>query len=70
MKLSGDCHEQKTKFLSLSAMNYPNFSEGAYEDKYMKFKGRFMIKDLFDINNTQDIEKKLLTPILKQFREV
>jgi len=29
-----------------------------------------MVKDLFDINNTQDIQKKLLIPTLKQFREV
>jgi len=52
------------------AMNYPNFSDGAYEDKYMKFKGRFMVKDLFDINNTQDIQKKLMSPILKQYRSI
>jgi len=52
------------------AMNPPNFSEREYEDKYIKLKGRFMVKDLFDINNTQDIQKKLLIPTLKQFREV
>jgi len=47
-----------------------NFEEGSYEDKYMKFKERFIIKDLFDINSTQDIQRKLLEPILKQFRNI
>lgn len=51
-------------------MNHPNFSEGTYEDKYMKLKGRFMVKDLLDINNTQDIQKKLLAPALRQFRNI
>ena len=49
-------------------MNHPNFTEGNYEDKYMKFNGRILIKDLFDINSTQDIQKKLLEPVLKQYR--
>lgn len=52
------------------AMNHSNFSEGDFEDKNMKFKGKFMIKDLFEINNTQDIQKKLLIPTLKQFRGI
>lgn len=52
------------------AMNKPNFLEGSFEDNYMKFKGRFIIKDLFDINNTQDIQKKLLDPTLKQYRNL
>lgn len=52
------------------AMNHPNFLEGDYEDKHMKFKGKFMIEDLMEINNTQDIQKKLLIPTLKQFRGI
>ncbi len=52
------------------AKNHPNFSAGSFEDKYMKFKARFVTKDLFDINNTQDMQKKLLNPVLKQFRSI
>ena len=52
------------------AKNHPNFEEGSYEDKYLKFKGKFVIKDLFDINSTQDIQRKLLEPILEQFRNL
>lgn len=52
------------------ARKYPNFVDGEYEDKYLKFKGRFMTKDLFDINNTQDIKKKVIDPVLKQFRSL
>lgn len=52
------------------ARNHPNFSEGKYEDNYIKFKGKFIIKDLFDINNTQEIQKKLLGPVLKQYRSI
>ncbi|MHA1918480.1 MAG: hypothetical protein ACTSWX_01945 [Promethearchaeota archaeon] len=52
------------------AVNNPKFAEGSYEDKYMKMKGRFIISDLFDINNTQDIKKKLLTPALNQYRKI
>ena len=52
------------------SMNHPNFAEGNYEDKYMKFSGRFVIKDLFDINSTQDVQKKLLEPVLKQYRNI
>ena len=52
------------------AMKHPNFAEGSYEDKYMKLKGKFVFKDLFDINSTQDIQKKLLEPVLKQYRSI
>lgn len=47
---------------------YANYSEGNFEDKNIKFKGKFIIRDLFDINSTQDIQKKLLIPTLKQYR--
>ncbi len=53
-----------------SVMNHPNFEEGSYEDKYLKFKTSFVIKDLFDFNSTQDIQKKLLEPVLKRFRSL
>ncbi|MGB6679875.1 MAG: hypothetical protein WBF08_00945 [Candidatus Bathyarchaeia archaeon] len=52
------------------ARNYPNFANGEFEDKSLKFKGRFITKDLFDINNTEDIKKMLIEPVLKQFRSL
>ena len=47
-----------------------NFKEGKYVHKHMEFKGKFMMKDLFDINNTQDIKNKLLSPVLKEYRNL
>jgi hypothetical protein len=55
------------RFWELAKKN-PNFKEGDFEDKYIKFKGKFMKKDLFDINNTEDVKNKLLSPVLKEYR--
>jgi len=40
-----------------------------YEDKYISFKGKLGSTNLFDIQNSQDITKKILKPALKIFRE-
>lgn len=52
------------------AHKHHNFSLGSFEDNALAFKGKFIVKDLFDINSTQDIQKKLLEPTLKQFRNI
>lgn len=40
-----------------------------YTDSQLEFKTKFMIRDLFDINNVQDVEKKLVNPVLRYFRQ-
>jgi hypothetical protein len=40
-----------------------------YEDANASFKGKLSHVGLYDINNSEDIVKKILTPLLKQFRE-
>lgn len=50
--------------------NLSDFSDFEYDHKNIEFKGRFIVKDLFDINNAEDVQKKLLEPGLKQFRNI
>jgi hypothetical protein len=40
-----------------------------YKDYQIEFRTKFLIRDLFDINNVQDIEKKLINPVLRLFRK-
>ena len=40
-----------------------------YEDSQIKFKGRIIRTNLFDINTSEDISKMILEPTLKMFRE-
>jgi hypothetical protein len=41
-----------------------------YEDSYIKFSGKLVHVNLFDINSSEDIVNLLLAPILKIYREV
>ncbi len=41
-----------------------------FEDTRMKFKGKFCLINLFDINSSDDIEKLILAPVLKLFRAI
>lgn len=49
---------------------YTNFSQVDFADSYMKLKGKFIVRDLFDINKVQDIKKKLLIPTLREYRSL
>ena len=40
-----------------------------YKDLKLEFKAKFVIRDLFDINSVQDVEKKLINPALRFFRQ-
>jgi hypothetical protein len=40
-----------------------------YEDGYLTFTGRLLSVNLYDIDSSQDISEKLITPALKLFRE-
>jgi hypothetical protein len=39
-----------------------------YEDGYLSFKGKLSQINLYDINTSQDVVDKLITPVLIQFR--
>jgi len=41
-----------------------------YEDNHIKFKSKYTVLDLFDLNNTEDIQQKLLKPALQQYRSI
>jgi len=41
-----------------------------YEDAYIKLKGKLFRVDLFDINESDDIQKKVIQPMLKIFRDI
>lgn len=41
-----------------------------YEDSYLQLKGKFFRVGLFDINNSEDIQKKIIEPVLKIFRKI
>ena len=41
-----------------------------YEDSYIKFKGKFIRVNLFDVNSSEEIIKLVITPVLKLFREI
>lgn len=43
-------------------------SNRLYKDSQIEFKAKFILRDLFDINSVQDIEKKIINPVLKKFR--
>ena len=40
-----------------------------YKDSSFEFNVNFVIKDLYDVNSIQDIEKKLVNPALRMFRK-
>jgi hypothetical protein len=48
---------------------YATIPKVEYEDINLSFTGRFLEKALFSINNSDDVLNKLVTPMLKLFRE-
>jgi len=47
------------------------FSSGPnidYEDTYFKFRGKFHTEDLFSINSSEELKKKIIDPMLKLYR--
>ena len=40
-----------------------------YKDSQLEFDTKFVIRDLFDINSVQDVEKKLINPAMRFFRQ-
>ncbi len=46
--------------------NLPNID---YLDRYVGFKGNLFSVKLFDITTSEDIKSKLISPVLKMFRE-
>ncbi len=48
---------------------YSTIPKVKYEDINLSFIGKFLEKDLLSINNSDDVLKKLVTPMLKLFRE-
>jgi hypothetical protein len=48
---------------------YSTIPKVEYEDSNLSFKGRFLEKALLSINNSNDVLNKLVTPMLKLFRE-
>lgn len=48
---------------------FADFGNIDYEDTNISFKGKLIRTDLFDINTSEDIVKKLIEPGLKLFRE-
>lgn len=40
-----------------------------YKDSQIEFRAKFVIRDLFDVNSVQDIEKKLINPALRLYRQ-
>jgi len=40
-----------------------------YEDGYLSFKGKLFAENLFDLNSSEDIYKKVVTPTVELFRK-
>ncbi len=47
---------------------FKNIPEVDYEDAYCSFKGKFKRINLFSIENSNDIRKKIVEPMLKLYR--
>ena len=41
-----------------------------YEDSFCSFKGKFDSENLFSINNSEELKKKIIEPVLKLYREI
>ena len=39
-----------------------------YDDVYVKFQGKLKKQNLFDVNNSEDVNKLIVGPALKMFR--
>lgn len=58
-----------TSFIYSGKKIFQNISNINYEDTYFSFKGKFKQINLFSIENSNDIRKKIVEPIIKLFRE-
>jgi len=47
---------------------FANLPKINYEDSYMECQGEFVVKNLFDINDSESVVKKLVEPMLKIYR--
>jgi hypothetical protein len=47
-----------------------NPSKIDYEDSYLSIKGKFIAKNLYDINDSEDIRKLIIEPSLKIYRSI
>lgn len=47
---------------------FVNLPDINYTDSYVSFKGKLISVNLFDINSSEDIHKKLLAPALEMYR--
>lgn len=45
-----------------------NLPDIDYEDNWVKFKGKIISNNLYDIKDSNDISEKLIKPTLKIFR--
>ena len=41
-----------------------------YDDAYAKFRGKLLGKELFTINSSEDLQKKIISPALELYRSV
>lgn len=48
---------------------YGNLPDIDYLDNYVGFKGKLLTVNLFDINSSEDVRNKLITPALKLYRK-
>ena len=57
-----------TSFIYSGKKMFQNISNIDYEDNYFSFKGKFKQINLFSIENSNDIRKKIVEPIIKLYR--
>ncbi len=57
-----------TSFIYSGKKIFQNISNIDYEDNYFSFKGKFKQINLFSIENSNDIRKKIVEPIIKLYR--
>ena len=48
---------------------FANLPKVDFEDNYVGFKGNLKTINLFDINSSEDIQKKLIQPVLEMYRK-
>lgn len=48
---------------------FKNFDHLDYEDVYIKFQGEFIKNNLYSINDSEAINKKIIEPMLKLYRK-
>lgn len=49
---------------------FHDVSRVEYEDRYAKFKGKFLYKELFEINSSEDVQKQIVRPAIQLYRTV